>query len=137
LGSLGDQRINDARTVISQFSHPAITLQLTTLARFPDDQSKIITALPTASQGLKSLQTKLQLSLEDKGFPPLTRPFRPHISLTRIKDTNDNLPLRIIPTIDFPVLKIVLYKSEMIGKDSLYKMIEQQTLAPKQPEQKH
>lgn len=129
LGDLEQHQINDACTVIRTLSHSAITLQLTTISRFPDHKSKIITAIPAASEGLHSLQEKLQLSLEDKGFPPRARPFRPHISLTRIKDTNDLLPIQISPPVDFPVTKIVLYRSQLTGKDSHYSMVEQQNLA--------
>jgi 2'-5' RNA ligase len=130
LGALDKQQENDVYAVVRRFEHPSLELQLATIARFPDPQSKIITAQPEASMELHSLQTRLQQRLEAKGFPALSRAFRPHITLTRIKDTRDELPITIQPPIALPVRQIVLYESLLTETGSHYTALQQKDLLP-------
>ena len=134
LGALNDDQIEAVRTILHKFKHPATTLKLTTISRFPDPQSKIITALPAPSNKLNSLHARLQQSLEQQltqqqfaknsSFLKLSRPYRPHISLTRIKNLEDDLPIAIEPPIDIQVSKIVLYESQITEAGSHYTPIE-------------
>lgn len=125
LGVLNEDQIKAVSAIIRGFQHPAITIQLSTISRFPDDQSKIITALPAPSDKLNSLYSQLRglfelNGIELKGFPKLSRPYRPHISLTRIKNLDDNLPITIDPPIDMLISNIVLYESQLTETGSLY-----------------
>lgn len=120
LGALEQIQIDAAISVVRTFEHPGIRLQLSRIARFPDQQSRIITALPDDSVDLASLHSRLQESLEGNGFPALSRPFRPHISLTRIKSTKDDLPIQISPPIAMPVAEIILYESQLTDTGSCY-----------------
>ena len=129
LGALTNTQINDVTEIIKTFEYSAIQLQLTTICRFPDNESKIITALPKASSELESLHKKLQNALESKGFPELSRPFRPHISLTRIKNTDDQLPMLIEPPIAMPVSEIILYESQLTETGSCYIPMEKNLLS--------
>jgi len=131
LGVLAEDQIKNVCTIVREFEHPAITIQLNTISRFPDAQSKIITALPAPSKALDSLHTQLQQVLELNGFPKLSRPYRPHISLTRIKNLEDNLPITIKPPIDMLISNIILYESQLTETGSLYVPMETTKLLKK------
>lgn len=125
LGVLSEDQIKSVSTIVREFQHPPVTIQLNTISRFPDDQSNIITALPAPSDELHSLHGQLQRlfelnGIELKDFPKLSRPYRPHISLTRIKNLEDNLPITIEPPIDMLISNIFLYESQLTETGSLY-----------------
>lgn len=128
LGTLTNNQIDTARAIVKGFKHSIVTLQLHSVSRFPDGQSKIITVLPAPSEALHSLHAQLQQLLELNGFPKLSRPYRPHISLTRIKNLEDNLPISIKPPIDMLISNIILYESQLTETGSRYIPIEKTKL---------
>ena len=136
LGVLDEDQIKALSAIVRGFQHPPVTIRLDTISRFPDDQSKIITALPAPSDKLNSLHSQLQRlfelnGIELKGFPKLSPPYRPHISLTRIKSLDDDLPITIDPPIDMLISSIVLYESQLTDTGSCYIPMEKTELLNK------
>lgn len=120
LGSLNITQIQNAVTIVETLKHPVFTLELESISRFPEQQSRIIVALPKASKILRSLHNKLNSALKMQGLPTTDRPFRPHISLTRIKYMEHKLPLTLNPSIEMKVSEIILYESLLTDTGSIY-----------------
>jgi len=124
LGSLNIAQIQNAVSIVETLKHSAFTLQLESISRFPEQQSRIIVALPKASKMLNSLHNKLHSALKTQGLPTTERPFRPHISLARIKYMENNLPLTLNPPVEMKVSEIILYESLLTDTGSIYTPIE-------------
>lgn len=120
LGQLGPTQVVDATEVVQQIQHTPIHLKLTAIERFPDSQSWIITALSEPSSQLSSLHHQLQQALEQRGFPGTTRPFRPHVTLARMKYNNKHLAIELNPPIEMMVSEIILYESQLSDTSNVY-----------------
>lgn len=120
LGQLDPSQVVDATEVVQQIQHTPIHLKLTVIERFPDSQSRIITALPEPSNQLSSLHRQLQQALEQRGFPGTTRPFRPHVTLARMKYNNEHLSIALNPPIEMVVSEVILYESQLIDTSNVY-----------------
>lgn len=128
LGQLGPTQVIDATEVVQRIQHTPIHLRLTAIERFPDAQSRIITALPEPSSPLSSLHHQLQQALEQRGFPGTTRPFRPHVTLARMKYNNEHLAIALNPPIEIMVSEVILYESQRIDTNNAYIPREQTVL---------
>ena len=120
LGQLDSTQVVDATEAVQQIRHTPIYLKLTAIERFPDSQSRIITALPEPSSQLRSLHHQLQQALEQQGFPGMTRPFRPHVTLARMKYNKEHLAIALNPPIDMMVSEVILYESQRIDISTVY-----------------
>jgi RNA 2',3'-cyclic 3'-phosphodiesterase len=120
LGQLDPTQVVDATEAVQQIQHTPISLKLTTIERFPDSQSRIITVLPEPSSQLRSLHHQLQQALEQRGFPATTRPFRPHVTLARMKYSNEHLAIALNPPIEMTASEVILYESQRIDTSNVY-----------------
>lgn len=128
LGQLDPTQVVDATEAVQQIQHTPISLKLTAIERFPDSQSRIITALPEPSSQLSSLHHQLQQALEQRGFPGTTRPFRPHVTLARMKYNNEHLYIALNPAIEMMVSEVILYESQLTDTSNVYIPREQTVL---------
>lgn len=128
LGSLNTAKIQNAVTIVETLKHPVFTIELESISRFPEQQSRIIVALPKDSDMLSSLHNKLHTRLNESGLPTQNRQFRPHISLTRIKKIDMDLPLMLNPPIEMKVSEIILYESLLTDTGSIYTPIQRHHL---------
>ncbi|MEH6469302.1 MAG: RNA 2',3'-cyclic phosphodiesterase [Porticoccus sp.] len=120
LGQLSSIQVADATEVVQRIQYPLFHLQLTEIRRFPDTQSRIITAVPEPSNQLRTLQDEIYHALQKKGFPSKTRPFRPHITLARMKYNREILSIKLKPPIEMMVSEVILYESQLAGTNNLY-----------------
>ena len=120
LGQLNPTQKADAIEVVEKLQHPPVHLELAVITRFPDHQSRIITARPKPCSELDSLHQQLYQALEQKGFPCMTRPFRPHITLARMKYENKDLHITFPPPISMVASDVILYESQLTDSSSIY-----------------
>lgn len=120
LGILDQAQASHAVKIVQGLQHPPFILEFASISRFPDKYSRIITALPIASNSLHLLHRKIYGSLEKRKFAKAMRPFLPHISLARIKNLNDNRPIAISPRIKMNIEEVILYKSLLTETGSIY-----------------
>jgi RNA 2',3'-cyclic 3'-phosphodiesterase len=120
LGTLNQEQTSHAIAVVQGLQHPPFMLELASISRFPDKHSRIITVLPIASNSLNLLHDKIYESLEKKNFEKAMWPFLPHITLARIKNLNDGLPIAIRPRIKMNIAEVILYESLLTETGSIY-----------------
>lgn len=96
----------------------ALALQLTGVGAFPSTQRpRIIWAGLDAPPALELLQDRLERRAEAIGFPPESVPFRPHVTLARVREGNrlpagaiEGLGEQVEP-VGFVATELVLYES--------------------------
>jgi RNA 2',3'-cyclic 3'-phosphodiesterase len=128
LGQLDPKQVVGASEAVQQIQHASIDLKLTAIERFPDPQSRIITVRPEPSHQLQSLHHQLQQALEQRGFPGTTRPFRPHITLARMKYNHQPLAIALNPPIEMMASEVILYESQRIETSNAYIPLERTAL---------
>jgi 2'-5' RNA ligase len=101
----------------------ALTLQLGGIGAFPDfRRPRIIWLGLDAPTGLELLQDRLERRAEAIGFPPEGTPFRPHVTLARVREGH-RLPPGALASlgglyqpVGFLVSELVLYES-VLGRN--------------------
>ena len=108
---------------------PALTLFLTEIGAFPNkSRPRVVWAgLGGDVEGLSRIKVRLDGLLEPLGFTPEKRPFKPHLTIGRVKKMNNprqlNLALEQAEVADhapFMVTDLVLYKSELSPQGAKY-----------------
>jgi RNA 2',3'-cyclic 3'-phosphodiesterase len=95
-----------------------LAMQLAGVGGFPSgDRPRILWVGLDAPPGLELLQDRLERRTEAIGFPPEGRPFRPHVTLGRVRE-GDRLPSGALEslegqyqTVGFLASELVLYES--------------------------
>ncbi|MDA8084968.1 MAG: RNA 2',3'-cyclic phosphodiesterase [Nitrospiraceae bacterium] len=88
LGDTEESRIGEAQRVLSQkVSHYApFYIKIAGLDSFPSGRHpRVVWAGIAESTVLTALQKEIELGLADSGFPAEDRPFRPHLTIGRVK----------------------------------------------------
>jgi 2'-5' RNA ligase len=96
----------------------ALHLQLAELGAFPSERRpRIIWLGLDAPPALELLQDRLERRAEAIGFPPEGTPFRPHVTLARVREGH-RLPAGALASLEhqfepvgFPASQLVLYES--------------------------
>ncbi|HWB40701.1 MAG TPA: RNA 2',3'-cyclic phosphodiesterase [Gemmatimonadales bacterium] len=100
-----------------------LPLQLSEVGAFPDPRRpRIVWVGLDAPPGLELLQDRLERRTEAIGFPPEGTPFRPHVTLGRVRE-GQRLPAGALESLDgayepvaFLASELVLYES-VLGRD--------------------
>ena len=101
----------------------ALSLQLAGVGAFPSDRHpRIVWVGLDGPTGLELLQDRLERRSEAIGFPPEGRPFRPHVTLARVRE-GQRLPPDAIESlkglyeqVPFLASELVLYES-VLGRE--------------------
>jgi 2'-5' RNA ligase len=101
----------------------ALALQLAGIGGFPDSRRpRIIWVGLDAPPGLELLQDRLERLAEAIGFPPEGTPFRPHVTLARVREGH-RLPAGALESLEaeyqplgFLASELVLYES-VLGRE--------------------
>ena len=101
----------------------ALPLQLAGVGAFPSDRHpRIVWVGLDGPTGLELLQDRLERRTEAIGFPPEGRPFRPHVTLARVRE-GQRLPPGAIESLEgryeqvpFLASELVLYES-VLGRE--------------------
>ena len=86
---LGDTRPEPRQALIARLAAevwPPVVVSLAGLGTFPSGgPPRALWVGVSGSRGLLDLQARLEARVVDLGFPPEPRPFRPHVTLARLK----------------------------------------------------
>jgi 2'-5' RNA ligase len=129
IGEWPDARLPDLRSALAALpSHPAVSIHVRQLGFFPNPYSpRIFWAGVEASPELVAVATGTDRAIQSLGLPPETRPYRPHLTLARIKEPVAIQKLResiaALPSDDFGTFaagSFFLYQSLTGASGSVY-----------------
>lgn len=137
LAFLGNQPADHIRLVGAAMEQVArraspLKLRLKGLELFPNAKAPKVLSIEIHGQirKLETLQGNLSNALEHNGFILETRPFRPHLTLARIKSAKGVAGLRdltrshsAMPAGEFIVSEIVLFQSTLTANGPVYKVL--------------
>ncbi|HEY2039384.1 MAG TPA: RNA 2',3'-cyclic phosphodiesterase [Edaphobacter sp.] len=125
LGEVAEERLPSIERELTALNVTPLPLKVTSLGSFP--RSGILYAEIDPTSALLRLQKQIVERMAHCGFVPETRPYRPHITLARLRS-----PLRLgktqMPRIDparhsFRVQEVNLYRSHLSPKGSSYEVL--------------
>jgi len=115
-------------------------LRLGEVAPFPSARRpQVIVATVAPEAPLVALAGAVEAALARAGMAPEPRPFRPHLTLGRVRDRAHPAaaaagPLEPAP---FRVAEVVLYRSELLPEGALHTPVERMALGGKVPRPNH
>ena len=140
LGNIQAVQMEDIALAVAQEirDHPPITLGAAGLGAFPSRRKPrvIWIGMEGEVQRLTRIQARVENALEPLGFVREKRPFRPHLTIGRVKDRRrlqsliDVMAELKIPEFDsFDVTEIILYKSDLRPTGAIYTKLHRMSLA--------
>lgn len=126
-------RITESMNLAAGTAAP-FRLRLGGLHLFPNPREPKVISLGISGdlKGLSALREELASRLRQQGFPVESRPFRPHITLARIKSMKGLAGLRslvashrLMEAGEFQVERITLYRSTLTRTGSIYDLLHQ------------
>jgi 2'-5' RNA ligase len=130
LGNLDDAQLGDLTTAVAAAaaSVKAMRLELAGTGVFPNPRNPRILWLGIRDprSAISKLADVVELECERLGFPRDSRPFRPHLTVGRVKEPNSGKQLskvhieRGFGPILFAVKELAIYKSELRPTGSVY-----------------
>ena len=140
LGNIHLAQVEDIALAVAEEvrdQHP-ITLGAAGLGAFPSPRKPrvIWIGMEGEVQRLTRIQSRVENALEPLGFVREKRPFRPHLTIGRVKDRRklqaliDAMAELKIPEFDsFDVTEIILYKSDLRPTGAIYTKLHRMSLA--------
>ncbi|MEJ2235735.1 MAG: RNA 2',3'-cyclic phosphodiesterase [Syntrophobacterales bacterium] len=140
LGNIQAAQVDDIALAVAQGvrDHPPITLGAAGLGAFPSLRKPRVLwiGMEGEVQRLTRIQSRVENALEPLGFVRESRPFRPHLTIGRVKDRRrlqsliDAMAELKIPEFDsFDVTEIILYKSDLRPTGAIYTKLHRMPLA--------
>jgi len=140
LGNIHPTQVEDIALAVAQEvrDEPPITLGAAGLGAFPGRRKPrvIWIGMEGEVQRLTRIQARVENALEPLGFVREKRPFRPHLTIGRVKDHRklqaliDAMAELKIPKFDsFDVTEIILYKSDLRPTGAIYTKLHRMSLA--------
>jgi 2'-5' RNA ligase len=140
LGNIQAAQVEDIALAVAQEirDQPPITLGAAGLGAFPSRRKPRVLwiGMEGEVQRLNGIQARLENALEPLGFDREKRPFRPHLTIGRVKDRRrlqsliDAMAELKIPEFDsFDVTEIILYKSDLRPTGAIYTKLHRMPLA--------
>ena len=127
IGEVGPQACAAIKTALSGLSFPEFTLALRGAGHFPPGRHpRVLWVGVEPSDRLSRLQQDLELALLKAGIPPDERPFSPHITLARLRDT---APTKVssfeerhgeLAYPPYQVREVVLYSSVLTSQGAIH-----------------
>ena len=86
LGDTPEERIPYLEAALGGIAAPPLALRLDGLTAFPSPRApRVLVARLAPDDALADLQRRIEAAVRDLGFAPEDRPFRPHVTLARLK----------------------------------------------------
>lgn len=114
LGSTPPETVERLKAVMDRISRglQPIPLKISGVSAFPARRPTVIAADLRASDRLSALAEDLEAVARDLGFDPVERPFRPHLTVARIKRGRSRLKGFSAPLeAEFTADELILFKS--------------------------
>jgi 2'-5' RNA ligase len=140
LGNIHPAQVEDIARAVAQTvgDEPPIALGAAGLGAFPSRRKPrvIWIGMEGEVQRLTRIQSRVENALEPLGFVREKKPFRPHLTIGRVKDRRrlqsliDAMAELKIPEFDsFDVTEIILYKSDLRPTGAIYTKLHRTSLA--------
>ena len=140
LGNIHPAQVEDIALAVAEEirDDPPITLGAAGLGAFPSRRKPrvIWIGMEGEVQRLIRIQSRVENALEPLSFVREKRPFRPHLTIGRVKDRRrlqaliDAMAELKIPEFDsFDVTEIILYKSDLRPTGAIYTKLHRMSLA--------
>ena len=140
LGNIHPAQVEDIARAVAQEvrDEPPITLGAAGLGTFPSRRKPrvIWIGMEGEVRRLTRIQSRVENALEPLGFVREKRPFRPHLTIGRVKDHRrlqaliDAMTALELPEFDsFDVTEIILYKSDLRPTGAIYTKLHRIPLA--------
>ena len=115
LGDIASDRVDtitDATAQLCADTEP-FSLTVNRLSVFPESaHPRVMAMLATPAPALEELQAKISQSLHRRGFQFSKRPYRPHMTVARVRGRSAlELELPVIEPLNFDVATLTLYQS--------------------------
>ena len=94
----------------------------------PTRASVLWVGVPRGADGLRSLWMATDMALEDAGFPPEDRPFRPHLTIARIRPPEDVSGVTAgepLAAVSMQVDRITLFQSRLGRGGAAYSVVDE------------
>lgn len=127
IGDADDDLLHEITTGLSGILAAPFSLALMGVGYFPPKRNpKVLWVGVGSSDALHNLQNDIEKVLLRNGLEPETRPFSPHITLARLKET---LPAQLAPFLQknnrfttpiFPVTGFTLYSSRLAPQGAIH-----------------
>ncbi len=138
-GDMPDEKISILSDVVKNCcsEHPAFSFGLGSPGYFhKHQQPSVVFVKATGIEVMSALQAKLDKCFAELEIPEEEKPFRPHLTLGRLKSVNDlqaftnlmkQFPPRTVQTV--PVSELILYESFLKPSGPEYRILERFKLA--------
>ena len=112
---------------------PPLSLTLSDLEWFPSPlKARLLTLRVDAGENLLRLQADVTAALRREGFHTENRPYRPHLTLARLRGTRKLFNPPALPPVapfELEARELLLFESVQGGKTPLYRPIQHFELA--------
>jgi 2'-5' RNA ligase len=144
LGNILPAQVDDIAAAAAQIvrDESPITLCAAGLGAFPSQRKPrvIWVGLRGEVERLVSIQARIENALETLGFAQEQRPFRPHLTIGRVKDRRrlqtliDAMTTQELPEFNsFDAAEIILYKSDLRPTGAIYTKLHRMPLTAPAP----
>lgn len=129
LGNIEQTRVTPILTALRAAArlHPQFRVRTQGLGAFPSLTRPRVLWARLNGEGLQELHTKIESALSPCGFPPEGRPFRPHITLGRVRSPRgwNHVLERIKEYLQYDfgeslIDKVILYQSDLRPGGAVY-----------------
>jgi 2'-5' RNA ligase len=140
LGSILPEQVAAISAAVGEVAHgePPLALNVSGIGAFPNARRPrvIWVGIVGEVERLGRLQTRLESAVESLGFQREERPFRPHLTLGRVKDprrppdlTRALAETTVPASNPFDVREILVYKSDLRPTGAIYTKLQHLPLA--------
>lgn len=120
LGKKNKKFTNELKKRLATITHPSFTISINGMGSFPEYKSpEVVWVGIGKNELLVQLQEKVEQCCQEMGISPENRPYKPHITLARVKDGSKQAIESFINQHekfsmgDIPVNEFVLYESKL------------------------
>jgi 2'-5' RNA ligase len=86
LGGTPEEQIAKIKAALARIEAPPLGLKISGLTAFPSRRRpRVLVARVTPTNELINLQRQIENAVQELGFEPEDRPFRPHVTVARLK----------------------------------------------------
>lgn len=127
IGEVSQQTLSGAKQALQRVRFACFPLTLCGVGHFPPrSHPRVLWVGMEGCEPLLALQREVELALIDAGIPPEERPFSPHITLARLKETAPSAVIQFekvhaeIACPTFQVSEFILYSSLLTRQGAIH-----------------
>lgn len=128
IGEISPQVLSSIKSALTSVSFSPFMLSLSGVGHFPPHgHPRVLWVGLEKGPELVSLQKRIESAVQQAAIPPEERPFSPHITLARLKETPAAAVARFeaahrgLAFVPFPVEEFILYSSILTPRGAIHK----------------